>query len=181
MMKLTLILLALVALSNSASATRLRRKNRLLKKDKDKEGGDDGDDASEQFTGLINERHSCVTDFETQKARMPNPEVTEYGNDGSLECYADPVNGCNGGCCRTSMVYFICDSDGMTLPSLPCICNANTAEPATNPPRPVVEPPVPADGGFLMPGNTTMAPVMNATMAPVVNATMVARSADLFD
>ena len=174
-MKLTLVLLALVALSNTASATPLlRNKVRDLKKDK----GASASDGSEEFTGLINERHSCVTDFETEKARMPDPAITEYGNDGSLECYADPVNGCAGGCCRTSRVYFVCDSDGTAIPSLPCICNANTKEPATNPPQP--DPPTLLADGMGFVGNMTM----NATALEgedTMMPTPVARNVDVFD
>lgn len=208
-MKLSLVLVALAALTNSASAsdTLLRglKKNNVrgLKKndvaaadDNKKNDAAAADDGNEEFAGVaIAERHGCVTDWETEKANMPDPAITEYGNDGSLDCYADPVNGCGGGCCRTSRVYFVCDSDGMTLPSLPCICNALTAIPPTNPPRPdptnppqPETPPAPAApvdamGNMTTPGvNTTGVMGGNTTVASMnTTSTAISRNADLFD
>lgn len=187
-MKLSLVLVALAALTNSASASSTLLRG-LKKEDKKNDKNNDKNNVAaaaadgDEFAGVaIAERHGCVTDWETEKANMPNPEITEYGNDGSLDCYADPVNGCGGGCCRTSRVYFVCDSDGMTLPSLPCICNSLTAIPPTNPPQPETLPapaaPVDAMGNMtttgVMGGNTTVAS-MNTT------STAISRNADLFD
>lgn len=54
---------------------------------------------------------------------------------GDMDCYLDPENACNGGCCRFAQ-WFICDEDD-SAPSMPCVCNQNTAEVVVFVPDPV--------------------------------------------
>jgi hypothetical protein len=84
------------------------------------DGGDDTGDGGSTTTG-ISEWHGC----EANPAKAI--EYVDYMGQkdlGSLECYADPINGCSGGCCRFG-AYFICDTENFA-PHLACVCNENT-------------------------------------------------------
>jgi len=189
MLKLKFVFLALSALNFSVSAAPLRGSQRELQQNEDKnnknKNKDSGSSSSSVFTfsdnedevagpGGIVERHACVSDWQREKDRMPDPAIVEYAQDGSTECYEDPVNGCPGGCCRTSMTYFLCDSSGDQIRSLPCICNDLTAEvviatpPPTNPPVFVspMEAPVgiPITSGVAL--DNSFVSALNATEAP---------------
>jgi hypothetical protein len=125
-------------------------------------GGDDGGDGGDTtFTGLT-EWHSC----EANPAKaIEYVDYMGHKDKGSLECYADPINGCSGGCCRFG-AYFICDTDNFA-PHLACVCNENT-QPAPGGGSSVSTPlPAPV-------GTVTTAPVTAATFAPVAGFPTVA-------
>lgn len=78
---------------------------RLLQKDKDKDKGGGGGGGGGGGDGLL-EVHYCE----------PNPQraidyvnIVGYPEQGDMDCFADPVNACGGGCCRFG-TYFICDT-----------------------------------------------------------------------
>ncbi|CAB9519959.1 expressed unknown protein [Seminavis robusta] len=152
-----------ILLSSAAAAPRGARNGgsirgiaeRQLQKDNDMNnnmgggggGGGGNGDGNGGGNGIL-EVHGCEPDPQVARDYV---DIQGHADKGDMDCYADPVNACGGGCCRFDK-YFICDSD--TFPHLACVCNGNTA------PLPVVTP------------NPTVAPVAtpNPTVAPVLPA-----------
>ena len=98
----------------SDSTHRIKRKLQMNNMDNGGGGGGSGD-------GLI-EIHPCESDVQSALDFVAAYGRGDLGDEG---CLADPVNGCDAGCCRLG-IYFICD-EGSFAPHLPCVCNANTA------------------------------------------------------
>ena len=84
-------------------------------------GGGGGGDKDAGEAVMMTEYHACE----------PNPQAAidyvanfGYPDQGDMDCFADPVNACPGGCCRYAN-WFVCDTDD-EQPHMPCVCNANT-------------------------------------------------------
>jgi len=131
----------------------------------------DGSNPVHTLTNGICETHGCQT------AGAGTSYVNAFGGElyeaNDVACMADPVNGCDGGCCRFGN-YWICDTSNFA-PPLACVCNSLTA-PASSPATPV---PVPA------PSSATGAPVLmepepdtSSTIAG--NDTVFEEASDLF-
>lgn len=102
------------------------------KNDKDGAAGAADEDREEAVpVALVEETHPC------SEAQTAIDYVGQWGHpdQGDMDCYLDPENACNGGCCRFAQ-WFICDEDD-SAPSMPCVCNQNTAEVVVFVPDPV--------------------------------------------
>lgn len=110
------------------AASRRKLQNNMGGMDKndnknDKNGAGGADDREEGGPVLlVEETHPC------SPAAVAIDYVGKWGHpdQGDMDCYLDPENACNGGCCRFAQ-WFICDEDDVA-PSMPCVCNQNTAE-----------------------------------------------------
>jgi hypothetical protein len=137
--------------------------------DKDAEGGD-----TEAASGIV-ETHPCMADGQAALNWLGSVAGASAASDQS--CFADPVNGCEGGCCRLGN-WLVCDTEN-NHPALPCICNGNTA--------PVIDVLTPGNatmtGNATTTGNTTEAPLTPEEFAAlypeVVSAIALQESAPL--
>jgi hypothetical protein len=114
---------------------------------------------AEESEGSIVETHACIADPQEAIDFMNGAGSAAMGDQ---SCFADPVNGCPGGCCRLGN-WFVCDTEN-SHPSLPCICNSETA--------PVIDVDISGSdsspmGNMTMSGNTTMVSATAPSTAPL--------------
>ena len=114
-----------VANPRGSKSVRGHADRKLQQMNKDPVGGGGGAGQGEEGDGSdvgIVELHGCIED-----PQVAIDFIVDVGSSavGDQSCLEDPVNGCPGGCCRMGN-WFVCDLDN-SHPSLPCVCNADTA------------------------------------------------------